>query len=327
MALVLVVMVVFRRQAWWRMAAMVPIALPFFELESCAITHFTRWTGVYLVAADAGWLAHVGRCYKAEGRESELVDAIRASAGAVRSPWAYLQRCVVNRGDAWTVTPELLGEVLEWAGKKSLEYALTAIGGGYVKRPLPYLRRTLQCAVPGGNRSFGSRKQWVAIAVRMARHLARELEIVGADEAIAAEEAGQRTGFVESVRRRVGRLAFEPEPVRETAVELEASNGRSCRIGLKGSGGDNFNSKNLESKKSESSPGSVKADATLAACSELEFERTDTEAISLLGFRLTPDVISCRIAVSRNEQTPSLRRTFGHSRPVLAATENIQLTD
>ena len=61
-----------------------------------------------------------------------------------------------NRGDSWTVTPQLLADVLTWAGQKSCEYALTAIGGGYVRRPLPYLRRTLQCAVSRGKRSSGS---------------------------------------------------------------------------------------------------------------------------------------------------------------------------
>ena len=96
-----------------------------------------------LDADDARWLADVGRCYQAEGREHELVYAIRASAGAVRDSWAYLQCCVANRGDAWTVTSQLLADVLTWAGEQSLQYALTAIGGGYVRRPLPYLRRTL----------------------------------------------------------------------------------------------------------------------------------------------------------------------------------------
>ena len=41
---------------------------------------------MHLDAADARWLADMGRCYEAEGRESELLDAIRASAGAVREP-------------------------------------------------------------------------------------------------------------------------------------------------------------------------------------------------------------------------------------------------
>ena len=89
-------------------------------VERWPIVQFTNWTGVHLDADDARWLADTGRCYEAEGRESELVDAIRASAGAVRDPWAYVQRCVANRGDAWTVTPQLLADVLAWAGAKRL---------------------------------------------------------------------------------------------------------------------------------------------------------------------------------------------------------------
>ena len=90
-------------------------------VERWPIVQFTNWTGVHLDADDARWLADMGRCYEAEGRESELLDAIRASAGAVRDPWAYLQSCVVNRGDAWTVTPQLLADVLTWSGQKSCE--------------------------------------------------------------------------------------------------------------------------------------------------------------------------------------------------------------
>ena len=227
---------------------------------------------MHLDADDARWLADVGRCYEVEGRESELIAAIRASAGAIRDPWAYLQRCVANRGDTWTVTPQLLGDVLTWAGQRSLQYALTSIGGGYVKRPLPYLRRTLQCAVASGKRSSGSPLRSVAMAVRMARQWAPKMVIVDADEAIAVEDVGKRSGYVEPVRRRFGRLPWEP--LRETTVELETANGPNCCIGLKGSGGDDFNSKNPEYKRSESSPGSVKADATLAPCEELGLVRT-----------------------------------------------------
>ena len=241
--------------------------------ERWPIVQFTRWTGVLLDAGEARWLADMGRCYEAEGLESELIDAIRASAGAVRDPWAYLQRCVANRGDAWTLTPQLLGDVLTWAGQKSLEYALTAIGGGYVKRPLPYLRRTLQCAVSRGKRSSGSPLRSVAMAVRMAKEWAPELVIVDADEAIAAEEAGNRTGYVESYRRRFGRLSWEPEPVRETAVGLETLDVPNRCIGLKGLRGDDHDYENLEYRNLESSPGSVKADATRAPCEEVELKR------------------------------------------------------
>ena len=249
-------------------------ALEIPPVERWPIVQFTNWTGVHLDAADARWLADMGRCYEAEGRESELLDAIRASAGAVRDPWAYLQRCVVNRGDSWTVTPQLLADVLTWAGQQSLEYALTAIGGGYVKRPLPYLRRTLQCAVSGSKRSSGSPLRSVAMAVRMAKEWAPELVIVDADAAIAAEEAGNRTGHVESHRRRFGRLPWEPEPVRETAAGLETADVPNRCIGLKGLPGDDSDYQNLEYRDLESSPGSVKADATPARCEALGLVRT-----------------------------------------------------
>ena len=241
--------------------------------ERWPIVQFTRWTGVHLEAAEARWLADMGRCYEAEGREAELIDAIRASAGAVRDSWAYLQRCVVNRGDSWTVTPQLLADVLTWSGPKSLEYALTAIGGGYVKRPLPYLRRTLQDGVSRGKRSSGRPESPVAMAVSLARQCAPELVIVDADEAIAAEDAGKRVGYVESFRQRFGRLPWDPEPVRETAAQLETADVPNRCIGLKGLRSDDFNSQYLDCKNLESSPGAVKADATPAPCEELEVER------------------------------------------------------
>ena len=243
-------------------------------VERWPIVQFTNWTGVHLDAADARWLADMGRCYEAEGLESELLDAIRASAGAVRDPWAYLQSCVDNRGDSWTVTPQLLADVLTWAGQKSCEYALTAIGSGYVRRPLPYLRRTLQCAVSRGKRSCGSSDSPVAMAVAMARRWAPELVIVDADEAITAEDAGKRTGYVDSFRRRHGRMPWEPEPVREIAADFDSVAAPNRCIGLKGLPGDDVNYKNLEDRNLESSPGSVKADATWAPCEELDLDRT-----------------------------------------------------
>ena len=242
-------------------------------VERWPIVQFTNWTGVHLDDDDARWLADMGRCYEAEGLESELIDAIRASAGAVRDPWAYLQRCVVNRGDSWTVTPQLLADVLTWAGQKSLEYALTAIGGGFIKRPLPYLRRTLQDGVSRGKRSSGRPESPVAMAVSLARQCAPELVIVDADEAIAAEDAGKRVGYVESVRRRFGRLPWELERVGETAADDTATALDRC-IGLKGLRGYDLNSKNLNYKNSESSPGTVKADATRAPCEETDLART-----------------------------------------------------
>ena len=247
----------------------VPEIPPF---ERWPIVQFTNWTGVHLDADDARWLADMGRCYEAEGRESELLDAIRASAGAVRDPWAYLQSCVANRGDAWTVTPQLLADVLTWAGQKSCEYALTAIGGGYIRRPLPYLRRTLQCAVSRGKRSSRSSDSPVAMAVATARRWAPELVIVDADEAITAEDAGKRTGYVDSFRRRHGRMPWEP--VREIAADFDSVAAPNRCIGLKGLPGDDVNYKNLEEKNLESSPGSVKADATWAPCAELDLDPT-----------------------------------------------------
>ena len=241
-------------------------------VERWPIVQFTNWTGVHLDADDARWLADMGRCYEAEGRESELLDAIRASVGAVRHPWAYLQSCVANRGDAWTVTPQLLADVLTWAGQKSCEYALTAIGSGYVRRPLPYLRRTLQCAVSRGKRSSGSSDSPVAMAVATARRWAPELVIVDADEATTAEDAGKRTGYVDSFRRRHGRMPWEP--VREIAAGFDSVAAPNRCIGLKGLPGDDVNYKNLEEKNLESSPGTIKADATWAPCAELDLDRT-----------------------------------------------------
>ena len=241
-------------------------------VERWPIVQFTNWTGVHLDAVDARWLADMGRCYEAEGRESELLDAIRASVGAVRDPWAYLQSCVANRGDAWTVTPQLLADVLTWAGQKSCEYALTAIGSGYVRRPLPYLRRTLQCAVSRGKRSSGSSDSPVAMAVATARRWAPELVIVDADEATTAEDAGKRTGYVDSFRRRHGRMPWEP--VREIAADFDSVAAPNRCIGLKGLPGDDVNYKNLEEKNLESSPGTIKADATWAPCAELDLDRT-----------------------------------------------------
>ena len=243
-------------------------------VERWPIVQFTNWTGVHLDADDARWLADMGRCYEAEGRESELLDAIRASAGAVRDPWAYLQSCVANRGDSWTVTPQLLGDVLTWAGQKSCEYALTAIGGGYVRRPLPYLRRTLQCAVSRGKRSSRSSDSPVAMAVAMARRWAPELVIVDADEAITAEDAGKRTGYVDSFCRRHGRMPWEPEPVREIAADFDSATAPNRCIGLKGLPGDDVNYKNIKDRNLESSSGSVKVDATTAPCAELDLDRT-----------------------------------------------------
>ena len=250
-------------------------AFPAPEIPSVArwpVVRFTQWTGVTLDADDVRWLADVGRCYEAEGRESDLMDQIQMSAGA-RDPWAYLQRCVANRGDSWTVRSQLLADVLVWAGEKSLMYSLTAIGGGYIQRPLPYLREVLAKAVRKGVGRSGSWERPVAMSVGMAREWAPELVIVDADEAIAGEAVEERTGYVDSFRRRFGRLPWETETAPENAADLDAGDADVCCIGLKGLRGDDSNYQNLEYRNLESSPGSVKADATRAPCEEVELER------------------------------------------------------
>ena len=250
-------------------------AFPAPEIPSVArwpVVRFTRWTGVTLDADDVRWLADVGRCYETEGRESDLMDQIQMSAGA-RDPWAYLQRCVANRGDSWTVRSQLLADVLVWAGEKSLMYSLTAIGGGYIQRPLPYLREVLAKAVRKGVGRSGSWERPVAMSVAMARQWAPELVIVDADEAIAGEAVEERTGHVDSFRRCFGRLPWETETAPENAVDLYVGDADVCCIGLKGLRGDDPNYQNLEYRNLESSPGSFKADATRAPCGELEVER------------------------------------------------------
>ena len=250
-------------------------AFPAPEIPSVArwpVVRFTQWTGVTLGADDVRWLADVGRCYEAEGRESDLMDQIQMSAGA-RDPWAYLQRCVANRGDSWTVRSQLLADVLVWAGEKSLMYSLTAIGGGYIQRPLPYLREVLAKAVRKGVGRSGSWERPVAMSVGMAREWAPELVIVDADEAIAGEAVEERTGYVDSFRRRFGRLPWETETAPENAADLDVGDADVCCIGLKGLRGDDSNYQNLEYRNLESSPGSVKANATRAPCEELEVER------------------------------------------------------
>ena len=250
-------------------------AFPAPEIPSVArwpVVRFTQWTGVTLDADDVRWLADVGRCYEAEGRESDLMDQIQMSAGA-RDPWAYLQRCVANRGDSWTVRSQLLADVLVWAGEKSLMYSLTAIGGGYIQRPLPYLREVLAKAVRKGVGRSGSWERPVAMSVGMAREWAPELVIVDADEAIAGEAVEERTGYVDSFRRCFGRLPWETETATENAADLDVGDADVCCIGLKGLRGDDSNYQNLEYRNLESSPGSFKANATRAPCEELEVER------------------------------------------------------
>ena len=211
--------------------------------ERWPAVQFVKQTGVYLDEGQARSICDLGRCYEAEGRVDDLMHAIRASAGSdVRDPWAYLQRCVRNRGDAWTATPQLVADVLVWAGEESLRYALTVISGGYVQRPRAYLHRTLQYAVASGERAPGCPERPVAMAMAMCRQWAPELVVDGVAVAVDAEAEASRIGYV-----RTG-----PEPV--------ASSG--CCIGLNGDTGDELDSEIINPRFSNSSPGTRKANAT-----------------------------------------------------------------
>ena len=237
------------------------------QSEHWPAVQFMQQTGVVLDAGQVRWLCDMGRCYEAEGRVDELMAAIRASASeGVRDTWAYLQRCVSNRGDAWTVSAQLLADVLIWAGQKSLEYALTAISGGYVRRPLAYLRVVLSDAVSSGRRPTGWPERPVAVAVGMAKQWAPELVVIAADEAVASEEVDQRTGHLDSYRRRFCRLPWEPE----LAVDTDGDVGPDCCIGLRRVRGDESNLLVISSSNLESSSGTSKADATALAAVGLE---------------------------------------------------------
>ena len=230
--------------------------------ERWPVVQFTKATGMHLDADDARWLVDIGQCYEAEGREAELVHAVQASAGAARDPWAYLQRCVANRGDAWTVSPQLLADVLSWAGQQSLQYALQAISGGYVRRPLPYLREALAKAVATGTRLGGWPERPVAFALRMARDWAPALSIVDADGAIAVEDAAARSGHLDSFRRRFGRLPWETAPDSENADDSGSPDAQNRCTSLKGFGSDDLNSEESKLRDLDSSPGPIKANAT-----------------------------------------------------------------
>ena len=212
--------------------------------ELWPVNQFMQQAGVSLDADEARWLADVGRCYEAEGRVDELMHAIRASAGPdVKDAWAYLQRCVANRGDASTVSPQLVADVLMWAGEDSLRYALTAISGGYVRRPRAYLERTLQYAAAAGERAPGRVERPVAMAVAMCRKWAPELAVDGAAAAVEGEEAASRTGYI---RRRPAAVAVADVP--------------DCCVGLNGVMGDELGLAISTLRDQESSRS--KADAT-----------------------------------------------------------------
>ena len=226
--------------------------------ERWPVNQFRGQTGVALDGAAARWLADWGRCYEADGLESELMAAIRSSAGPeVREPWAYLQQCIANRGDAWTVSPALLADVAIWGGTRALEYALTSIGGGYVTRPLAYLRAALRQAQARGRRHPNGPHNPVAQAVSLARRWAPALEIVGADAAVAAEAQAYQTRHLDSYRRRFGRLPWEP------AEPDPPGDGENCCVGI-GARGDDCLIPDLDSIAGESSPGPRDANATPA---------------------------------------------------------------
>ena len=174
--------------------------------ERWPVSMFTRHTGIHLDGDSARWLAAWGRCYESDGLEDDLADLIRISAGAVVDPWRYLATCIVNGRDAWTVSAQLLGKILTAAGQHSLESALTNIGAGHVARPLPYLRT---CET-NGNHPTPRPDRPVGMAVALARRWAPQLVITDVATSIAAEEAAQRTGYLDAHRRRFGRLPWEP---------------------------------------------------------------------------------------------------------------------
>ena len=211
------------------------------------VVRFMSATGLVLDAEEARWLASIGDCYEAEGRVDELASALRASAAARVDSFGYLARCIVNRGDAWSVSPGLLADVAVWSGPSSLRYALHAIGAGYVARPLPYLRRVLASAVPSG-RHAAPPECPVAFAVQLARSSAPNLAVPGADDAVAAEVDEHRSRHVNSYRRRFGRLPWDPP-----AGEEDSSAEDSC-AGLGVSLGGDYLLRTVEQKSDRSSP-------------------------------------------------------------------------
>ena len=234
--------------------------------ERWPVVQFTNRTGVALDADEARWLADMGRCYVAEGREADLMDAIKASASARLDPWAYLQRCMSNRGDTWTVQAQLLADALVWAGETKLTYALGAIGAGSVMRPLPYLRQVLAEAAGRGKRAASSHHAPVAAAVGMARRLAGSLIVLDADTALAAEadkEQSRRSDLLQSFQQRWGRLPWEDEATSEDNRDTCDSKAQDCPIGLNGLRCDEINYPDPDTGKLDSSPGTVKANGTL----------------------------------------------------------------
>ena len=229
--------------------------------ERWAAMQVHQQTGLGLGVEDTVWLCGVGACYEAEGRVDDLMYAIRRSAGA-RDPWAYLVKSIENRGDAWQVSAQLLGDVLAWAGMASLEYSLQRIGSGDVGRPLPYLREVLRDAVASGRESAPGVDRPVAAAVALASELCPQLQVLGTDETIAVKGERNATRFLDSYVRRYGRT-----PWVEVATSAEAAENRGSEsgvsLGVYGSD-DSASEINLEIS-SKSSPGDHKADAVFSA--------------------------------------------------------------
>ena len=254
-----------------------PVEVPvdeLWEFPAPEVPRQERWpamqvhqqTGLRLGVEDAVWLCGMRACYEAEGRVDDLMYAIRKSAGA-RDPWAYLVKSIKNRGDAWQVSAQLLGDVLAWAGMESLEYSLQRIGSGDVGRPLPYLGEVLRDAVASGREGAPGVDRPVAVAVALASELCPQLQVLGADEAIAVEVEGNATRFVDSYVRRYGRAPWDEEV--ETSTEAAENCGSESGVSLGVPGGDDSNFKiNLKISR-RSLPGDYKADAAFSAEPEL----------------------------------------------------------
>ena len=103
------------------------------------------------------------------------------------------------------------------------------------------------------------------MAVAMSKELAPELVVVGGDAAVDREDVDQRNGFLDSFRRRFGRLPWEEEPAVDGDVGgLDVGAASDCCIGLNGVV-DDYKISIRNNNHLESSPGYHKADATAVA--------------------------------------------------------------